>query len=67
MVDKLNRGLGLGPNPNLTQKDVKLGSSGLTAKDNSAPAGGGGPAADALLLETGDFYLLETGDFFLLE
>ena len=27
----------------------------------------GGPAGDALLLETGDYLLLETGDYLLLE
>jgi len=31
------------------------------------PGGGGGPSADALLLETGDFLLLESGDYLLLE
>ena len=35
--------------------------------DGIATGGGGGPAGDALLLETGDYILLETGDFILLE
>lgn len=41
MADKLNRGSGLSPNSGLTQNSVKLGSSGLTAKDaGAAPAAG---------------------------
>ena len=40
-----------------------LGSLGGTAP----PPSEGGPSADALLLESGDFELLESGDFQLLE
>ena len=41
--------------------------SALGAEPTDTSVGGGGPAGDALLLETGDFVLLETGDYLLLE
>lgn len=48
MADKLNRGSGLSPNSKLTQNSVKLGGSGLTAKDTSA-APTGAVTADSTL------------------
>jgi hypothetical protein len=40
---------------------------GLLLDGQAAAAGAGGPAGDALLLETGDYLLLEDGSYLLLE
>jgi len=39
----------------------------LTIQLGIEEVSGGGPSADALLLESGDYLLLETGDYLLLE
>ena len=49
----------------MAYKNVYLGF-GIRLNNNQA-AGGGGPATDGILLETGDYLLLETGDYSLLE